>query len=828
MEQNNAANTKNTKQVKNLNFLWCLVGLLVGSGIIGVAIWQLSQCSVITKNPSKKSDYVIDKKHDTTATGFLAQPQDEIVLEVKSKTGKTIPSESIKWWYDTSAIDLNKFSFTTTNEKTLAIDVVSNTIITTSSTINVVAIIEDETEETVNANVYVGSLALFPTPVNDSVFTFGNDGGGTNDTITGFSPAIVANPDLLKKYNSLDFTPENSNIKYVSSDFVFPEGTFDDWNLLEINFGNLTYLPNDDGRSGNELFAGCDLHTVLKIDYSTSVWATEETSSSASHTFDGANLSSLKEIDLDEATFACEGMTEDDNGLICTADSTFANAILSNLNKLSLNDTVFASTGMTGDGTVHTAYKTFYNADLTSLETLDLSNSVFAASEMTTTGNIYTASETFEEADMLNIAELYLEKSSNKAAFAIAGMSTNGEVNTGYKTFQVAVLSNILKLEIIGDGEFGKDLTLTNGTKNIENETYKKTIFKIEYKPIPVTSEFFDFEETDFDDGKVMALKGFSSGVKDDPETTLVDEGYNALDFSDANNNDTNGEKIEYVNGECSFDSGVFYSWDILKIDFGNLTFLNNSNGSTGSGLFSGCKLSSLLVLDFGTSKWATEKTEVSANSTFSGFDLSNLTTLNLSNAVFACEKMGEDSPSTLTAFSTFYGANLSSLKELNLSNTKFAVDNMKGGEAHQIYTAFYTFAGVNLENLEVLNLAGTAFSAAGMTDCVVEDSSAGTDIITTANGTFQGATLTKLSSLIFEKDDKKAVFFSDGMSTVATDIHCGYRTFKGVSFSNLLEDSFDKSVFDPSGTNCTGDGGVIYSIDETFDGCTFKTPPVG
>jgi hypothetical protein len=40
----------------------------------------------------------------------------------------------------------------------------------------------------------------------------------------------------------------------------------------------------------------------------------------------------------------------------------------------------------------------------------------------------------------------------------------------------------------------------------------------------------------------------------------------------------------------------------MLKIDFGNLIFLNNSNGETGKNLFKECEMNDVVSIDFNRS----------------------------------------------------------------------------------------------------------------------------------------------------------------------------------------------------------------------------------
>jgi hypothetical protein len=81
---------------------------------------------------------------------------------------------------------------------------------------------------------------------------------------------VEQNPKLLRRFNTLDFSayPE---VRYIDGDCSFPAKVFNFWKVLEINFGSLTFLNNEASQSGFELFKGCPLTSLLKLDFGSSI-----------------------------------------------------------------------------------------------------------------------------------------------------------------------------------------------------------------------------------------------------------------------------------------------------------------------------------------------------------------------------------------------------------------------------------------------------------------------------------------------------------------------------------------------------------------------------
>jgi hypothetical protein len=309
-----------------------------------------------------------------------------------------------------------------------------------------------DTISTIDISVGTLEAKCIPTEAISNIFELGNYGEGTNNMIMGFKDEVIADPTLLKYYNSLDFS-EMDGIEYVDGDCKFnvdtalldgesnPKKVFDVWKPLEINFGDLTFLPNTAGQSGFELFKGANLNSLTTLNFGTSKWASPETYYSASNTFSYADLSGVEELSLSGAVFATSGMSS--YRVIYTASNTFNNTNLSNLTILDLNKTVFAASGMTGTGDVYTGSFTFSHSNLGKLEELKLGGCVFAASGMTGTGRVFIGSNIFSYSTFSVLETLDL----SEVEFAVSGM-TKGEARTASNTFSDCKFEKLEELDL--------------------------------------------------------------------------------------------------------------------------------------------------------------------------------------------------------------------------------------------------------------------------------------------------------------------------------------------------------------------------------------------
>jgi hypothetical protein len=277
-----------------------------------------------------------------------------------------------------------------------------------------------------------------------------------------------------------------------------------------------------------------------------------------------------------------------------TAASTFYFANLNNLSELKLSDAVFACSGMSEETQIFTANITFFHAELDSLETLNLSGAKFSAEGMTESGDVYTAKHTFENAELSSATKLILGEDDKTAVFASSNMSGTGDIYTASATFYETILSKIYPYDTDEKGIFG--ITgMTTGKSFIKDDTYKDTKFKtFGFNPIPVNTTFFKFENKNIDEqNTVQAIVGFSDAVTN--KTQPLDN-YDALDFS------TQEGQQYYVSGDCLFNKNIVESWNVLEINFHGTTFLNNSNGATGGGLFNDYDLRSIVLMDLSDS----------------------------------------------------------------------------------------------------------------------------------------------------------------------------------------------------------------------------------
>jgi hypothetical protein len=61
----------------------------------------------------------------------------------------------------------------------------------------------------------------------------------TNDTVDGFSDAVVSDPSLLSPYNAIDFS--DSQIKYVGDHATFSTRVFNMTPILKLDLSGLTF-----------------------------------------------------------------------------------------------------------------------------------------------------------------------------------------------------------------------------------------------------------------------------------------------------------------------------------------------------------------------------------------------------------------------------------------------------------------------------------------------------------------------------------------------------------------------------------------------------------
>jgi hypothetical protein len=296
---------------------------------------------------------------------------------------------------------------------------------------------------------------------------------------------------------------------------------------------------------------------------------------------------------MSHATFASEGM--DGRGdCISTAKCTFGHCEMPNLRKLNLKGAVFATEGMTEDNyDVYTADCTFYNVSFDSLETLDLSTTIFAASNMTKDGEIYTANRTFVYIEAPNLSKLILSKGKKQVIFASPNMNSDGlGISTATGTFQEAELENLSESEIIGEGLYeAEGMILDDESTKVADLTFERVAFKAVIIPLPI-EEFFEYDtESIGDNNSAKVITGMKTTGTDG--TSFLE--YNSLDFSIL-------KEQWYVDGDFKFDPDVIKDWDLVKIDFGSLIFLNNTNGESGKDLFKGCNLQKVKTLNFNRS----------------------------------------------------------------------------------------------------------------------------------------------------------------------------------------------------------------------------------
>jgi hypothetical protein len=108
------------------------------------------------------------------------------------------------------------------------------------------------------------------------------------------------------------------------------------------------------------------------------------------------------------------------------------------------------------------------------------------------------------------------------------------------------------------------------------------------FRTIPLTDKYFKFGETTIGEQSQTTVLGFSDEVEENPD--LLND-FNSLDFS-------NQTAVKYIAGNCSFAKDIMENWNLLKMDFSKMTFLNNSDGQSGLNLFVNYDLSSVEELN--------------------------------------------------------------------------------------------------------------------------------------------------------------------------------------------------------------------------------------
>jgi hypothetical protein len=126
------------------------------------------------------------------------------------------------------------------------------------------------------------------------------------------------------------------------------------------------------------------------------------------------------------------------------------------------------------------------------------------------------------------------------------------------------------------------------------------------------------------------------------------------------------------------------------------------------------------------------------------------------------------------------------------------------------ISTAIGTFSGATFENLTTLNLSGAVFAATGM--------SSDSDAVFTASQTFSGATFGSLTTLNLSG---ATVFAVNGMSSTggAYNINTANETFSGATFGSLTTLNLSGAVFAASDMS----SGAISTAYGTFYGANLQ-----
>ncbi|GMO16652.1 MAG: hypothetical protein Ta2E_07960 [Mycoplasmoidaceae bacterium] len=441
----------------------CLIFCILG----GIAIGNLAYYIIKIDNSTKIS------LNQISGPNKLVKKGDQIVYEAKVKNPKGITT-----WNEPKHVNGVSYEYSNNGQHNLMfvtalVDMQYEPLIDITATNN-----NKEASASI-ASSYVPFKAL---PVTSEYFTFDTT-DAIDDTIVGFSPAVVANPSIIVNsgYNSMDFTT-NPDIKYVDANASFARAVFANWKVEKMSFSGLKFkfrsITGTEIGSAYKMFSQYSFPFLIELDLSYADFASAITVDypnksnniaivTAADMFDDASFDKLHTLKINNAIFASINMQKPSTNVaerasIATARNTFSanyngqNSMFKSLAILDLSNTVFATDSM-GCGPVDTAYNTFRYANMNNLIILNLDNAIFATEKMSTyvgSGNasatdlIETAYGTFLNAKMMNLSNLDL----SSAVFSTSNMieSTNliGAIRTGLNTFSEADLSGLKSLDL--------------------------------------------------------------------------------------------------------------------------------------------------------------------------------------------------------------------------------------------------------------------------------------------------------------------------------------------------------------------------------------------
>ncbi|GMO16210.1 MAG: hypothetical protein Ta2E_07390 [Mycoplasmoidaceae bacterium] len=408
--------------------------------------------------------------HRISGPEKLEKKGDQIVYEVKVKNpkGKTI-------WKEPDPVHGVSFEYSNNGEHNLMV---------------VTALIDIQFEASIHINVtnnkvtaskiiqsYYGHFT--PIPITSEYFKFQTT-DAVDDTIVGFSNAVVADPSIIvnSKYDSMDFTI-NPNIKYVSADASFSQSVFSEWKIKKMSFSGLQFrfrqISASAIASGFEMFAKYNFPSLVELDLSYADFAStiarnfpNKNTNLDIHTgykmFEDCYFPNLYTLKINDAIFASTGMqkpSSSDTQLarIYTASSMFSTInnyqlnMFKSLTILDLSNAIFAADQM-GCGDIFTANKMFASTKMNNLDLLKMSNTIFAAQEMSKyTGStgfnfIRTSNETFNGTQLNSLNNLDLSSVVFSTTNMVDSTNTRAQIDTGYLAFSGSILSNLESLDL--------------------------------------------------------------------------------------------------------------------------------------------------------------------------------------------------------------------------------------------------------------------------------------------------------------------------------------------------------------------------------------------
>ncbi|GMO16628.1 MAG: hypothetical protein Ta2E_07930 [Mycoplasmoidaceae bacterium] len=596
----------------------CLLSLAV---LLGVSSACLVYYLVKLDNGTKIS------LNQITGPDKLDKKGDRIVYEAKVKNPKGVTT-----WKEPTPVDGVSVNYSNDGEH----DLIIATALVDMQYEPSIDIAATNNKKTASASIASSYVSFNPLPITSDFFTFDRT-DTNNDTVVGFSSAVINNPSILadSEYNSLDFT--NTNIKYVDASASFPENILTQWGVEKMSFSGLKFK--------------------FKLDPSIPAVV------SGSQMFYQYNFPSLIELDLSYTDFA-SAIEKDFNNkntdlAIHTGYQMFYDCYFQKLHTLKINNAIFASNEMQAPTTDDTKTADIFTGSemfksnspgifptpmFKKLAFLDMSNAIFAADGMGC-GNVYTGNDMFYKTKMNELFSLKLNDTifAAKAMSKYTGSAQDYDISTAFKTFELSEMVNLKELNL-STTVFSTERMMDETNLNYSNNclyTARKTFANSNLSGL----QTLDLSNTEFASSNNYGAK---SGYLVAYET-----------FSEANLSSVTS--LNLVNTKFAAENMFISDRDDVMI-------------YQCTSFFQSADLSSLKTLDLSKAIFAVENTTtanlITGASMFTKTKLYSLTTLDLSNTTLLVPNMCVGSMNKLVMYNMFDGVYAYNVKDIYLPST--------------------------------------------------------------------------------------------------------------------------------------------------------------